>query len=174
MVQVNLNGQVLKKIASANPTSETVMLDMGLRERVRPFSDIQRTRNRLIREGHRIIEEDYKAFWKQLQDAGAGVIVYGRKGQPDRFQWHYSMKKVAEAALDGKDLSAEKLVSGKQAAKVEKPIEKKTERKIAKPVEEREIFIPLRAEYCLGFSVPRDLTKAEAEMIATALRRAAA
>jgi hypothetical protein len=176
MSQVSLNGNVLKKIANASHTAEVVMLDMGLRERVRPFSDIHRTRNRLIREGNRIIEDDYKAFWKSLQDAGAGVIVYGRKGQPDRFQWHYSMKKVAEAALEGKDITAEKLPVGKQL-KIEKPVTTKSEQRTKpapKRAETKEVFIPLRADFCLGFSVPADLSKNEAEMIATALRRLAA
>lgn len=171
MSQVNLNGQVLKKIANSNHTAEVVMTDMALRERVRPFSDIHRTRNRLIREGEKIIEDDYKKFWKDLQDSGAGVIVYGRKGNPDRFQWHYSMKKVAEAALDGKDLSvaAAKVVSTPKPA----PTESRT-KPAPKLAKTREVFIPLRNDFCLGFNVPTDLTKAEAEMIAVALRRMAA
>lgn len=170
MSQLNLNGAQLKKIANASHTAEVVMTDMALRERVRSFSDIHRTRNRLIREGEKIIEDDYRAFWKSLQDSGAGVIVYGRKGNPDRFQWHYSMKKVAEAALEGKDL---KVTEVKASPKPQAPEAPKAPPK--KPiVQTKEVFINLRSQFCVDFSVPSDLTKAEAEMIATALRRIAA
>lgn len=169
MSQLNLNGAQLKKIANASHTAEVVMTDMALRERVRPFSDIHRTRNRLIREGEKIIEDDYKAFWKSLQDTGAGVIVYGRKGNPDRFQWHYSMKKVAEAALDGKDLkvSMEKPESPKSAPKAETKV-------AAKPVQTKEFCVPIRADFLIDLVIPANLTKAEAEMISAVLRRAAA
>lgn len=171
MSQVSLNGTVLKKIANSSHTAEVVMTDMALRERLRPFSDIQRTRNRLVREGEKIIEDDYKAFWKSLQDAGAGVIVYGRKGQPDRFQWHYSMKKVAEAALEGRDVQAEK-ISSKEAPKAEKPAAQRS--KPAPVRAETTVFIPLRPNFDLSVIVPSDLSKAEVKMIADLLARIAA
>lgn len=168
MNQVSLNSTVLKKIANSNHTAEVVMTDAAMRERLRPFSDIQRTKNRLIREGERIIDEDYKKFWKDLQDAGVGVIVYGRKGNADRFQWHYSMKKVAEAALEGRDVKADKVPAPK-AAKIEKP-----SKPVSKPTQTKEVAISLRPNFFLDFSVPSDLTKGEVEMIANTLRRLAA
>lgn len=180
MNQITLNGSKLKSISNASHTAEVTITALALRERLRHFSDITRTRNLLVRSGEKIVDTDYMNFWKGLQDAGVGVIVYGRKGKADRFEWHYSMKKVAQAALEGKDQLADKIPSVK--AKPTKRPEQKIARKlhmvkptIAAPVKkEKLLYIPLRKDFNLEISVPSDLSKAEAEMIGSALRRLSA
>ena len=39
-------------------------------------------------------------FWKELEAAGVGSIIYGRKGKPNRFSWHYSLKSVAQSYFE--------------------------------------------------------------------------
>jgi hypothetical protein len=169
---VTLNGNELKKVAHASHTAEVTITALAIRERVRNFSDIVRTKNQLIRNGERIVEEDYMAFWKGLQDAGVGKIVYGRKGKPDRFEWYYSMKKVAKAALEGTNESVEKITSIKSVPA--QRVIKKVEKEVTRSHSSRFVYIPLRKDFCLELSVPADLTKDEINVIENALRRISA
>jgi hypothetical protein len=167
---VTLNGSLLKKIGHASHTAEVVLLDLACRERLRTFSDIPRTRNKLIRDGNKIVEADYMAFWKGLQDAGVGVLVYERKGGPPaRFEWHYSMKKVAKAAMEGTDEQVQKIVSDN--VKQIKPVKKDTPKQ-AKA--EKFVCIPLRKDFYLEFNIPSDISKDEIQMIERTLRRVSA
>jgi hypothetical protein len=195
MTQTILDGSKLKAISHASHTAEVTMTALAMRERLRNFSDITRTRNQLIREGEKIVDADYMAFWKGLQDAGVGVIVYGRKGKPDRFDWHYSMKKVAKAALEGTNETAEK-IGGNVKKKAADPVAKAAKKLAKKPVEakraaipglvtnkpatvqasrkDRLLYIPLRKDFSFEVSIPTDLSPAEAEVIGNALRRLSA
>jgi hypothetical protein len=175
---VTLDGVQLKKVAHASHTAEVTITALAIRERLRPFSDITRTKNQLVRNGEKIVEADYMNFWKGLQDAGVGVIVYGRKGKPDRFEWHYSMKKVAKAALDGTNEAVEKLqIPAKEKPAQDKVVRKEKSETRSTPkvhIHNRMVFIPLRKDFCLEFSVPSDLSRDEIQVIENALRRLSA
>jgi hypothetical protein len=178
---VTLDGAKLKAIGHASHTAEVTMTALAMRERLRHFSDITRTRNQLVRNGERLVEEDYMAFWKSLQDAGVGVIVYGRKGRPDRFEWHYSLKKVAKASLEGTNESAEKIGGSIKKPKVAKFVKKgknipaKVESKIQQKVNElrgRSVFIPLRPDFDLELPIPpKGYSNEDIDAITRAMRR---
>lgn len=183
--QVVLNSEKLRSISHASHTAEVTITALAIRERLRGFSDINRTRNTLIRKGEKIVDSDYVAFWSGLQDAGVGKIIYGRNKKPERFEWHYSMKKVAQAALEGKDITAERVVHTKEkparAPKKVTHLAKATRKvQVTKPVvslvsrPERILYIPLRKDFNLQVSIPSDLSKDEAEVIASAVRRLSA
>ena len=174
--QVTLDSNKLKQIANASHTAEAVMTHCALRTRLRSFTDIPRTQKELMRAGEKIVDKDYHVFWEQLQAAGAGVIVSSRNGKPPRFEWHYSMKKVAQSALEGKNIKAQRneptmVKSAPVAPKLTKPAIPATKLKVVESP--KLVFIPLRADFCLEFSVPVDFSKAEAEMISQALKRLA-
>lgn len=175
--QVTLDSNKLKQITNASHTAEAVMTHCALRTRLRTFTDIPRTQKELIRAGEKIVDKDYQAFWENLQAAGAGVIVLGRNGKPPRFEWHYSMKKVAQAALEGKNIQTnrfENVVASKTAPVAPKLTKPAIPAPKLKAVETpKSVFIPLRTDFCLEFSVPANLSKAEAEMISQALKRLA-
>lgn len=113
-----LNGTTLNEIATATPTAKIVTQKLADRQRLRHVTDISRIRNDLVKDGSRIVDEEYMAYWKQLQNQKIGNIIYGRKGKPNRFEWHYSLKSVAQAALDGKDVQLQKL----EPSQLEMPI----------------------------------------------------
>lgn len=180
MNTVTLDGAKLKAIAHKSHTATVTATSLALRERLRHSSDITRTRSELARQGERIVEADYMQFWKDLQAAGVGSIVYGRKGKPDRFDWHYSLKEVAKACIDGSDVKAFKTshaAPAKEEPKAKTVLRKATAKEEPKAKAEldagRLVFIPLRADFNVEIKVPADFSKSEAEILASALSRAA-
>lgn len=169
---VTLDGAKLKRIGQASHTAEVTMTDLAMRERLRHFSDIVRTKNKLVRSGEKIVDSDYMAFWKGLQDAGVGSIVYGRRGKPDRFEWHYSLKQVAKAALEGTDEAVEKISI---APRVKQKVTPKQERKSKENQENqqsRSIYIPLRSNLDLELPVPKNgFSEEEVEAVNRAMRK---
>jgi hypothetical protein len=189
---VTLDGGKLKAIGHASHTAEVTITALALRERLRHFSDITRTRMQLVRNGERIVEEDYMKFWKSLEDAGVGVIVYGRKGKPDRFHWYYSLKKVAKAAIEGTNEEVEKVnVASKTKAKNfirpqkkaaksngsaklsrEEKEDKIEQSEVVPAASGRSLYIPLRPDFDLEIPVPpKGFSGDEVEVIGRALRR---
>jgi hypothetical protein len=184
---VTLDGKKLQQIANASHSATVAITALALRERLRHFSDINRTKTQLIREGEKIVDSDYMKMWKDLQEAGVGSIVYGRKGKPDRFEWHYSLKKVAKSALEGTNEEVHKLVPEKKSAKQAKPtkvirrklsVEEKSQRANQSDAmnigNEKLVFIPLRKGFNLEFTLPRDFSRDEAEIISQALHKVSA
>lgn len=108
MPQIMLNGSRLQSIATASQTAQEITLHLLARKRLRTFSDLYRTRNRLLNDGKSFVEQDALAYWKALQDTGLGSLVYSKKGSP-KFYWFYSMKLVAQAAIEGKEVLAPRI-----------------------------------------------------------------
>lgn len=90
----------LAVIGHKNETSALLMKTFASRERVRSSTDLRRVKQNLMREGATIVQNDYMQFWKDLQAAGAGTIVYGTRGAPNRFEWGYSMKEVGRLGTE--------------------------------------------------------------------------
>lgn len=128
---VRMDNVKLKEITNASHTSIITMLLLALRIRDRGFSNITATKEQLIRMGEKVVDEDFLKFWRDLQTAGIGSIVYGRRGRPDRFQWHYSLKNVARVAIEGKEHEVAELAKRKPKRNQAKPVAKKT--RAAKP-----------------------------------------
>lgn len=166
MSQIKLDGSKLYNIAHASHSAEVTMTALALRERNRHFSDMGRTKTALIRAGEKIVDEEYRKFWHDLQRAGIGAIVHGRRGVPDRFEWYYALKMVADAALTGRDIIANRQAA--QEEEIEEPAKKlaKPEKRArmvrsaasSKP-KEKMVNIPLRKNFYL--EVPADMTVEE-------------
>lgn len=168
MQLVTLNGKQLKELSHKNRTAEVTMTALAVRERNRTFSDIQRTRAKLIKEGEKIVESDYMQLWKDLQDAGVGVIVYGSKKRADRFEWHFSLKQVAKACLEGVDQKSEPATTTVKTPKVI--------RREAAPqpkLSDRLVFVTLRNNFDVEIKLPFDISKGEVDTICKALNRVA-
>lgn len=158
-----LNGKLLHSIATRTDTAQRTMLLLATRERVRSNSDIQRTKNAMIRDGQKIVDADYNKFWEELQAAGVGSIVYGRKmkdgsKKADRFEWHYSLKSVGKAAIDGTDEQVESVNNV-----VQMPV-----KEVAQEAAQSKA-IPLRKDF--DVAIPANLTKEEAEYLIATIKR---
>lgn len=189
--EIILEGAKLYKIAHASHSAEVTNISLALRTRLRGYSDIGRIKQALIRAGEKIVDADYMAYWKGMQDIDAGSIIYGRRGRPDKFQWHYSLKKIAKAAMDGSDEKAERVVQAKASLKAKVKLKPKT-KVVAKEIVKNEpkevkaaqtptvhpsytfMFIPLRKDFNLKFEIPFDISKQEVATITDALNRLSA
>lgn len=168
MGTLKLEGKLLKQVADANSTAEVVTTSLALRERLRHFSDIRRTKMDLIKNGEKIVDTDYKNFWKNLESLGIGSIIYGRKGNADRFEWHYNLKSVASAAMEGKDLELNK-ISPKSS---ELTNLKKAPINLLKPLtKEKNVYVLLRDDFSINMNIPNDVTKQEIDLIIKALQQ---
>lgn len=101
-------GTALHTVATSTPTAQEVTLFHAARQRDARMgtTDIQSTEKRLLRMGKRIVHVEYTQYWNDLEKAGVGSIIRGRNGKADRFAWNYSLKEVAIAAMESKDLKA--------------------------------------------------------------------
>jgi hypothetical protein len=97
-------GSKLKEIVGHSETAEATAYALFLRNRLRTFTDIPRLKFELMKKGLHVVEADYDKLWEELEAAGMGVMVYGRNGKADKFEWHYNMRLVAQAAIEGQNL----------------------------------------------------------------------
>lgn len=89
----------IKEIAKENQQSKTIFNALAARQRTRKVTDVRQFYYKLLNEGAKLSKEDVIHTFKRLEDAGAGSLIIGRKNKPDRFEWNYSIKKIASAAV---------------------------------------------------------------------------
>ena len=126
-----LDGKKLHAIFNATPSAEVLGEALNQRERNRSNIDINRMNMTLRREGAKIVDEDALRFWEALEDAGIGVIVYGRNKKKPRFEMHYGLISVAKAGVDGTNEEAKLLHP--RTVKDRKPRAKKEPTTVKKP-----------------------------------------
>lgn len=174
---VTLDGAKLQEIATANETAIITAQALQERSRNRMTSDITRMRSQMVRDGKKILEADYVKFWKDLQTAGVGSIVYGRRGKPDRFDWHFNLKNIGKAMLDGSNEKVEQLVEetsmAKKSVQIRKP-SSDTETihvSLEEPETSRKIEFVLPSGGRVEMKVPKQLSEAEANAVARELKK---
>lgn len=194
-----LSGQTLYKLAHASETAENVCLALGTRERIRDFSNINSLKYELRHQGFKIVEADYMKMWKDWQTAGLGTIEFGRGKKQTKFVHFYDMRKIASAAIDGKDvevmarnkeqkvavsadrsLQLDRIAKSISETKVENAKVMETIKKsvpapkaVLPAVGVNRIIVSLRSNLVVDFSIPQDITPAEVDRIREALNRVA-
>lgn len=109
MELINLDKSKVKQIAEASRTATVSMLALGMRERAHVYTNISSFKSQLQSMGEKVNDRDYMDFWRGLETAGVGSIILGRRGKQTRFEWHYSLRQIAQIAIDGKTANAQKL-----------------------------------------------------------------
>lgn len=162
-----MNTSKLKEIAVKSKSATEVALSFIDRQRARPSTDIRRLKGMLARQGHRIDGAEYSQFWKDLQAAGIGSIIYGRRGNPNRFEWRYNLRKVAEAMLEG----------GETPKPLPKPLlappraSNEVLQRPSLPSPDQKMIIVLSDGRHIDLTIPTNLSKAEATAIANAIAK---
>lgn len=89
----------IKSIANGSETAKTVFDVLSKRRRFRRQTNLNKLQQMLMDQGCLIVEDDYINLFKELETKGVGSLIVGRKGNPNRFKWNYSLKSVAKAAI---------------------------------------------------------------------------
>lgn len=149
---VSLNMTAVSDLRSASPTAHNVLDDMSERERFRRYTNLDLYRQQLIRKGVKVVTQEYFDTFKKLEEIGAGKIVYGRKGNPHRFEWHFSLKDIAKGAKGQLEGSPKELYS-KPKAKRGRP------RKNIAPEVVKGPVVQSKGD-TISISIPKDFLKA--------------
>lgn len=184
-----LKGQKMKSIGHTSPTAEVVATALALRQRNRGEVNIWGMWDRLVKDNEKVEQKEFLKFWKDLENEGAGSLVFGRRGKQTRFIPHYSLKSIGKSMLEGSDIETDKIV--KKAEKQVKTTGKKRGRPLGSknklkmktspkhelkeiPVSAtgKVIFVGLRKDFNVEINLPVDINGSEINMIYTALKRA--
>ena len=71
------------------------------RQRHRQRTDLKNLYRAVKRNEPSLDEDAFMDVFKGLDKAGAGSLIIGRRGNPNRFIWKYNLKAIAEAAQAG-------------------------------------------------------------------------
>jgi hypothetical protein len=96
-----------------NETAQQIAKTLASRERISHETDVERFKTVLVREGFKVVPEDFDKFFKDMESLGLGSLIYGRGKNPTRFRWYYSLKDVGYAAMNpGSHIEPKKLAEG--------------------------------------------------------------
>lgn len=101
----------IKTIAESSDTSKAIFDVLKDRKRFRRYTNLSQFNQVLLNKGYKVVEDEYFDTFKALEKAGAGSLIIGRKGNPNRFIWDYNLKDVAKAA-SGEEVKAQVIKRG--------------------------------------------------------------
>ena len=94
-----MNVSTLTKVATSSRASEIVFKHLAGRERAAWTSNLGRLYNEVTANGTNLSREAFNKVFEDLQKAGAGTIVLGRRGGANRFVWSYNFRDAASQTL---------------------------------------------------------------------------
>lgn len=131
-----LDKSKVKEVANASQTATATMITLGFRQRAHLHTNLSAVKSELVKMGEHPNERDFMDFWKGMEQSGAGSLILGRRGKQTRFEWNYSLREIAQIAIEGREAEL-KLFKTKAKALVEAtlgPIAKAKAIPLAKPV----------------------------------------
>ncbi len=78
--------------------SDLVLGILSERQRHRQRTDLKNLYRQSKKSDPNIDEDKFMDVFRSLAAAGAGSLIVGRRGNPNRFIWKYNLKDIAEAA----------------------------------------------------------------------------
>jgi hypothetical protein len=84
-------------IESSKQVTDLVMGILSERQRHRQRTDLKNLYRGAKRVEPKIDEDQFMEVFKKLAASGAGSLIIGRRGNPNRFIWKYNLKDIAEA-----------------------------------------------------------------------------
>lgn len=175
MEHVSLNSDKVKQATNSSSTATTTMVLLAIRQRARNFTSMGKIKNQLLQMGETVVDKDYKTFWKDLENAGAGSIILGRRGRETRFEWSYSLKDVAKIAIEGHESEIQRLDKKRnKKPNLAKAIDilnrsragSKSTVKYEPSKQEKLVYrIPIRPDFTLEVNLPTDVSREELQKI---------
>ncbi len=168
----------LKAISTENQSSKSVFKYLFERRRGRQDTNIKRVQRLLKESGEPVNSNEISDVFRKLQELGIGKIVFGRRGNPNRFMWTANLLSIKEL-LEGKSQqlykqnpTAKKLNQPKLTSSIEAPpvVAQEPEKKVVEPKRLRQTFIVRKGE--IEIEVPAVITDEEAKSIVALLSAA--
>lgn len=169
----------LKTISSETPSAKSVFKYLFERRRGRQDTNIKRVQRILKESGTEVTSDDISDVFKKLQDLGIGKIVFGRRGNPNRFMWTANLRSIKDI-LEGKSNELFKQKATVKKLDLPKLAAKGGEKPAPKP-EAPEPMLPAAIESfhsnhafivrkgAVEITVPANLTLEEAKSVAALL-----
>jgi hypothetical protein len=147
-----MNIEFLTRIYEENPAVKAICDHMANRPNNQRETLLHRMIAHLARDGSDFRKTEVIQGFRQLAEAECGKYVEGRHGWKSRFVWSVKSRRVAAAAL-----------------KQEAPAEVEADDEIEEAADDEMIehAYVLRPDLSLSFDLPADLTRNEAERLAT-------
>lgn len=123
MQLVSLNKEKIKEATNASQTATVTMIMLGMRERARSTTNLLSVKTQLEKMREKVSNKDYMNFWRALEEAGAGALILGRRGGQTRFQWNYSLRQIAQLAIEGKEADIKRFELKKQVVEAPKVLQ---------------------------------------------------
>jgi len=110
-----MNVTMLTKVAQSGRAADVVFKYLAGRERSTWNLNLSRVFADLTADGTSINREAFNQVFMDLQKAGAGTIVHGRRGGANRFMWQYNFREAANQTLQTIEASRPKTVEAPKA-----------------------------------------------------------
>lgn len=101
----------LKGLYAKNVIAKAAFDYFATRQNNATLTKVERLEIRLHQAGHEFSHKDVITFLKEIEKAGCGRFVIGRRGQPSRFEWDVQVISVAKAAK-GEEVAVARLEPG--------------------------------------------------------------
>jgi hypothetical protein len=173
MISSSLNISKLRKIAHESDESEAIFECLKNRDRTRKVTDLRQLQYKLLDDGAKLTKEGVMRVFQQLQDEGIGSLIIGRKGNPTRFKWNYSIKKIGKIGLSRKKVKTQEYQndSNSSVTDIRQQINQVIPSHVRQATKDNKIKaymitdIQLRNDVVAKLELPIDITKSEAKKI---------
>jgi hypothetical protein len=157
----NIDTQRLRRLYRSDESAKAVFDHLAKRERSRKELAVERLAINIANEGSKASRADVMRVLKELERAGCGKYIPGRKGHQSRFSWDVDMVAV-----------------GRNAAGQDTPIEQVDAATLAEDDSTEGVSVDgevthsfrLRPDLSVDLKLPSDLTSTEATRLADFVR----
>lgn len=185
---LSVHSKAVLNIANENETAREALHWMAVRERSFDKIEIPRFKQQLLNRGVKVVDEHLIGMFQKLDSLGIGALIFGRKGNPDRFELHFTMRDIGSLSYSDASVLAPKLqaLSDEKAKrnaylaarkKNPTPIKKRPGRKpkaksedVVVTLANKTLYIHLAKNRAIEIVVPSDLNSEEARIISDALK----
>ncbi|MEX2672032.1 MAG: hypothetical protein WD294_07980 [Phycisphaeraceae bacterium] len=90
---------MLRDLYGTSSSFRAIFDHFASRQRALTKTTVDRIQQNVIAEGHDdVTRRDVISFYREVEAAGCGRFVVGRKGHESRFDWHVSLASVGQVA----------------------------------------------------------------------------
>lgn len=162
IVEQQLNMEGLRELYKVDRTAQALFDNLARRVNNSREQNVDQLERSLAKDGVEASRRDITHVLKQLQQAGCGEYIVGRKGHPSRFRWDVEMVAVGRYAAGISTNIDRGLPNGDEGTQTETGADGRL------PASSHEFThgFQLRPDLLVSFRLPADLTSSESVRLA--------